>query len=62
MIHGFLITKIARSTWVRGNAAVVLAKMKEGKGTYGYNAATSEYGEPTKISSFEIKLSLLYLS
>jgi len=27
------------------DAAVVLAKVKEGKGTYGYNAATGAYGD-----------------
>jgi chaperonin GroEL len=27
------------------DAAVVLAEVKKGKGTYGYNAATGEYGD-----------------
>ncbi|MFL6547627.1 MAG: chaperonin GroEL [Povalibacter sp.] len=45
------------------DAAVVLAKVKEGKGTYGYNAATSEYGDmlelgildPTKVTRLALQ-------
>ena len=43
---------------LRRDAAVVLADVKKGKGTYGYNAATGEYGDmldmgildPTKVT------------
>ena len=45
------------------DAAVVLAKVKEGKGTYGYNAATSVYGDmlemgildPTKVTRLALQ-------
>jgi chaperonin GroEL len=45
------------------DAAVVLAKVKEGKGTYGYNAATSSYGDmlelgildPTKVTRLALQ-------
>jgi len=45
------------------DAAVVLSKVKEGKGTYGYNAATSEYGDmlemgildPTKVTRLALQ-------
>jgi chaperonin GroEL len=45
------------------DAAVVLAKVKEGKGTYGYNAASSEYGDmlelgildPTKVTRLALQ-------
>jgi chaperonin GroEL len=45
------------------DAAVVLAKVKEGKGTYGYNAATGEYGDmlemgildPTKVARLALQ-------
>jgi len=45
------------------DAAVVLAKVKEGKGTFGYNAATSEYGDmlelgildPTKVTRLALQ-------
>jgi chaperonin GroEL len=45
------------------DAAVVLAKVKEGKGTYGYNAATSTYGDmldmgildPTKVTRLALQ-------
>ena len=45
------------------DAAVVLAKVKEGKGTYGYNAATGEYGDmlelgildPTKVTRLALQ-------
>src|SRR5215204_4694457 len=31
------------------DAAVVLAKVKEGKGTFGYNAATGDYGDMLEL-------------
>jgi len=45
------------------DAAVVLAKVKEGKGTYGYNAASGEYGDmlelgildPTKVTRLALQ-------
>src|SRR5690349_21873016 len=45
------------------DAAVVLAKVKEGKGTYGYNAANSTYGDmldmgildPTKLTRLALQ-------
>ncbi len=45
------------------DAAVVLAKVKEGKGTYGYNAATGVYGDmldmgildPTKVTRLALQ-------
>jgi chaperonin GroEL len=45
------------------DAAVVLAKVKEGKGTYGYNAANSTYGDmldmgildPTKVTRLALQ-------
>jgi chaperonin GroEL len=45
------------------DAAVVLAKVKEGKGTFGYNAATSVYGDmlemgildPTKVTRLALQ-------
>jgi chaperonin GroEL len=45
------------------DAAVVLADVKKGKGTYGYNAATSEYGDmldmgildPTKVTRLALQ-------
>jgi len=45
------------------DAAVVLAKVKEGKGTFGYNAATAEYGDmlelgildPTKVTRLALQ-------
>jgi chaperonin GroEL len=45
------------------DAAVVLAKVKEGKGTYGYNAATGNYGDmlelgildPTKVTRLALQ-------
>jgi len=45
------------------DAAVVLAKVKEGKGTFGYNAASSEYGDmlelgildPTKVTRLALQ-------
>jgi chaperonin GroEL len=45
------------------DAAVVLAKVKEGKGTFGYNAATSTYGDmldmgiidPTKVTRLALQ-------
>jgi chaperonin GroEL len=45
------------------DAAVVLAKVKEGKGTYGYDAATGEYGDmlelgildPTKVTRLALQ-------
>ncbi len=45
------------------DAAVVLAKVKEGKGTYGYNAATGIYGDmldmgildPTKVTRLALQ-------
>jgi chaperonin GroEL len=45
------------------DAAVVLAKVKEGKGTFGYNAATSAYGDmlemgildPTKVTRLALQ-------
>jgi chaperonin GroEL len=45
------------------DAAVVLAKVKEGKGTYGYNAATGDYGDmlemgildPTKVTRLALQ-------
>jgi len=45
------------------DAAVVLAKVKDGKGTYGYNAATSVYGDmlemgildPTKVTRLALQ-------
>ncbi len=45
------------------DAAVVLAKVKEGKGTYGYNAATGHYGDmldmgildPTKVTRLALQ-------
>ncbi|HEU4487628.1 MAG TPA: chaperonin GroEL [Povalibacter sp.] len=45
------------------DAAVVLAKVKEGKGTFGYNAATSSYGDmlelgildPTKVTRLALQ-------
>jgi chaperonin GroEL len=46
-----------------GDAAVVLNKVKEGKGAYGYNAATDEYGDmvqmgiidPTKVTRLALQ-------
>ncbi|MFO7304208.1 MAG: chaperonin GroEL [Gammaproteobacteria bacterium] len=45
------------------DASVVLAKVKEGKGTFGYNAATEEYGDmfelgildPTKVTRLALQ-------
>jgi chaperonin GroEL len=45
------------------DAAVVLAKVKEGKGTFGYNAATGDYGDmlelgildPTKVTRLALQ-------
>ena len=45
------------------DAAVVLAKVKEGKGTYGYNAASGDYGDmlelgildPTKVTRLALQ-------
>jgi chaperonin GroL len=45
------------------DAAVVVAKVKEGKGTFGYNAATGEYGDmlelgildPTKVTRLALQ-------
>jgi len=45
------------------DAAVILAKVKEGKGTYGYNAASGEYGDmlelgildPTKVTRLALQ-------
>jgi chaperonin GroEL len=45
------------------DAAVVLAKVRDGKGTYGYNAATGEYGDmlelgildPTKVTRLALQ-------
>ncbi|MGE0116067.1 MAG: chaperonin GroEL [Steroidobacteraceae bacterium] len=45
------------------DAAVVLSKVKEGKGTYGYNAASSHYGDmlemgildPTKVTRLALQ-------
>ncbi|HVN43346.1 MAG TPA: TCP-1/cpn60 chaperonin family protein, partial [Steroidobacteraceae bacterium] len=45
------------------DAAVVLAKVKEGKGTFGYNAANGEYGDmleagildPTKVTRLALQ-------
>jgi chaperonin GroEL len=45
------------------DAAVVLARVREGKGTFGYNAATSEYGDlvemgildPTKVTRLALQ-------
>jgi chaperonin GroEL len=45
------------------DAAVVLAEVKKGKGTYGYNAATGEYGDlvdmgildPTKVTRLALQ-------
>jgi chaperonin GroEL len=45
------------------DAAVVLAKVKDGKGTYGYNAATGHYGDmldmgildPTKVTRLALQ-------
>jgi len=45
------------------DAAVVLADVKKGKGTYGYNAATGEYGDmlemgildPTKVARLALQ-------
>jgi chaperonin GroEL len=45
------------------DAAVVLAKVRDGKGTAGYNAATSEYGDmiamgildPTKVTRLALQ-------
>jgi chaperonin GroEL len=45
------------------DSAVVLAKVREGKGTYGYNAATGEYGDmiemgildPTKVTRLALQ-------
>ncbi|HEX7114012.1 MAG TPA: TCP-1/cpn60 chaperonin family protein, partial [Steroidobacter sp.] len=45
------------------DGAVVLAKVKEGKGTFGYNAATGEYGDmlelgildPTKVTRLALQ-------
>jgi chaperonin GroEL len=45
------------------DAAVVLNRVREGKGTYGYNAATSEYGDmiemgildPTKVTRLALQ-------
>src|ERR1700723_1399972 len=46
-----------------GDAAVVLNRVREGKGTFGYNAATSEYGDmiemgildPTKVTRLALQ-------
>ncbi len=70
--QGFGIRILARSieeplrqivTNAGEDAAVVLAKVKEGKGTFGYNAATSEYGDmlelgildPTKVTRLALQ-------
>ena len=45
------------------DAAVVLNKVKEGKGSFGYNAATDEYGDlvemgiidPTKVTRLALQ-------
>jgi chaperonin GroEL len=45
------------------DAAVVLAKVKEGKGTFGYNAASGDYGDmlelgildPTKVTRLALQ-------
>ncbi len=45
------------------DAAVVLAKVRDGKGTFGYNAATGEYGDmiamgildPTKVTRLALQ-------
>ena len=45
------------------DAAVILSKVKEGKGTYGYNAATGDYGDmldlgildPTKVTRLALQ-------
>jgi chaperonin GroEL len=46
-----------------GEPSVVLAKVRDGKGAYGYNAATEEYGDmlemgildPTKVTRFALQ-------
>lgn len=46
-----------------GEPAVVVAKVREGKGNYGYNAATGEYGDmlsmgildPTKVTRYALQ-------
>jgi chaperonin GroEL len=46
-----------------GDAAVILNKVREGKGAYGYNAATDEYGDmvqmgiidPTKVTRLALQ-------
>ena len=46
-----------------GDASVVVAKVKEGKGNFGYNAATEEYGDmvemgvidPTKVTRLALQ-------
>jgi chaperonin GroEL len=70
--QGFGIRILARSieeplrqivTNAGEDAAVVLAKVKEGKGTYGYNAANSTYGDmldmgildPTKVTRLALQ-------
>ena len=70
--QGFGIRILARSieeplrqivTNAGEDAAVVLAKVKEGKGTYGYNAASSTYGDmldmgildPTKVTRLALQ-------
>ena len=70
--QGFGIRILARSieeplrqivTNAGEDAAVILAKVKEGKGTFGYNAATGEYGDmlelgildPTKVTRLALQ-------
>ena len=51
-------------------ASVVVNKVAEGKGNYGYNAATGEYGDmvemgildPTKVTRMHYKMLLLLLA
>src|SRR5215510_3252099 len=44
------------------DAAVVLAQVKDGKGTFGYNAATSEYGDMLELGILDpTKVTLLAL-
>ncbi|MET0676434.1 MAG: TCP-1/cpn60 chaperonin family protein, partial [Bradyrhizobium sp.] len=70
--QGFGIRILARSieeplrqivTNAGEDAAVILAKVKEGKGTFGYNAATGQYGDmlelgildPTKVTRLALQ-------
>ncbi len=70
--QGFGIRILARSieeplrqivTNAGEDAAVILAKVKEGKGTFGYNAASGEYGDmlelgildPTKVTRLALQ-------